>query len=312
MAKIRQETQALVGDVEQLAQEVGHTAKRTVIRVVRNVMDHNVMRNGASLAYYLLFALFPMLIFISNVLGMLDLNVATITTAMSRILPGDIVNLIGTYLEYVAENSSSTLMWFSLVFSIIFPMRAVSGLMDDVRTAYQLGKPKGRISYTIRQLIYTVLLIVVIGLTLLFSTVGQRVLNFLLDLIPDTGEIPVSRWMLTGWQYFRFLLVGVLMFAALGVLYALPQDHRQPVRDILPGVGVALVAWLLVSIIFSFYVENFASYSVIYGTLGAVIVLLMWLYITAVILILGAEFNAALRTVRAENKERETQQNSET
>ena len=72
------------------------------------------------------------------------------------------------------------------------------------------------------------------------------------------------------------------------------QDRKHRVRTVLPGVVLAMVVWLVVSIGFSVYVENFANYSVIYGTLGAVIVLLVWLYLTSFVLILGAEFNAAL------------------
>ncbi len=69
----------------------------------------------------------------------------------------------------------------------------------------------------------------------------------------------------------------------------------------MPGIAAALTSWMIVSIGFSFYVENFANYSIIYGTLGAVIVLLIWLYMTAAILILGAELNVALLKVHSEN-----------
>ena len=91
------------------------------------------------------------------------------------------------------------------------------------------------------------------------------------------------------------------MFIALGSLYSMAQDNRKKVSEILPGTVIALFAWLIVSMFFSFYVENFANYSVIYGTLGAVIVLLIWLYVTSVILILGAEINATIDTVKSKN-----------
>lgn len=275
----------------------GSTLMQTARLVIMNFFSHDVGRSGAALAYHLLFALFPLLIFISNLLGQLDLNVASITEALMPILPRDIVDLLGTYLEYVSQTSSQVLLWFSLVFTIYFPMRAAKGLMDDVRLAYQLPKPKHPIAYAIRQLVYTLVLLVVITLTLLLSTMGERVLSYLFPVV-DTLAIPDS--LIKAWHYLRFLLVGIIMFAALAALYAMSQDQRQPLSGILPGAAAALIAWLAVSIGFSFYVENFANYSVIYGTLGAVIVLLIWLYMTAVILILGAELNAALQTIRSE------------
>lgn len=258
-----------------------------------NFFKHDVGKNAAALAYYLLFALFPLLIFISNVLGLLKLDITSIIQVLQRILPSDIVRLVETYLEHISHTSSQTLLWFALIFSIWFPMRAAKGLMDDVRLAYHLEKPENPITYTIRQLAYTIVLLLVIGLTLLFSTLGKQVLGYINYLIPESA-MHISVYFIEIWQYLRFIPVALLMYAALGTLYAASLDKRQSIKDILPGIAVAMTSWMIVSIGFSFYVENFANYSVIYGTLGAVIVLLMWLYMTAVILILGAELNAAI------------------
>lgn len=261
--------------------------------LVTNFFEHDVGKNAAALAYYLLFALFPLLIFISNVLGLLKLDISAIIQVLQRILPSDIVGLVETYLEHVSHTSSQVLLGFALVFSIWFPMRAAKGLMDDVRLAYHLDKPTDVVRYTVRQLAYTIVLLLVIGLTLLFSTLGKQVLGYINYLIPEQ-TMRISVYFIDIWQYLRFVPVGLLMYAALGTLYAASLDKRQPVKNFLPGMIAALSTWMIVSVGFSFYVENIANFSVIYGTLGAVIVLLMWLYMTAVILILGAELNAAI------------------
>lgn len=265
----------------------------------KNILAHDVGKNAAALAYYLLFALFPLLIFLSNLLGLLNLNVTAITQTLQQVLPRDVVGIIENYLDHVSHTSSRLLLWFALVFSVWFPMRAARGLMNDVRLAYRLDKPARPFGYMLRQLIYTVVLLLVIGLTLILSTFGKRVLGAVNELLPDhVKQIPL--WLLGLWQYLRFVPVGILMFAAIGTLYEAALDQWQPLRSILPGILAALISWLIVSVGFSFYVEHFANYSVIYGTLGAVIVLLMWLYMTAIILIVGAELNAALQAVRAQ------------
>ena len=293
-----------------MLKEMKRNKKRSVVipalrLVIQNFFEHNVGKNAAALAYYLLFALFPMLIFLSNLLGLLDLNISEIIQILQRFLPKDVVGIVESYLDHVSHTSSPSMLWFALVFTVWFPMRAAKGLMDDVRLAYHLGKPAHPVSYTIRQLVYTVVLLIVVGLTLLFSTLGKQVLGYLNHLIPEK-TLRISDYLLTIWQYLRFIPVGALMFVALGTLYAASLDKRQPWEEMLPGITAALLSWIVVSIGFSVYVENFANYSVIYGTLGAVIVLLMWLYMTAVILILGAELNAALRTVRQGNREERT------
>lgn len=286
---------------EQTTQSTGkpkHVFRKVLRLLVRNFFDHNVASNAAALAYFLLFAMFPLLIFVSNLLGLLDLDVASITRNLQQVFPRGVVEIVGDYLEYVSRISSPTLLWFSLIFTVYFPTRAAGGLMDDVRLAYQLEKPRNPVTYLFRKLVYTLVLLVAIVLTLLLSIVGRRVLEAVMAYFPALDELAMLDMLVMMWQYFRFFIVAALMFVALGLLYAFAQDRRETVRTIMPGVAAALAAWMAVSIGFSFYVENFSNYSVIYGTLGTVVILLSWLYITSMILILGAELNAALWTVR--------------
>lgn len=98
---------------------------------------------SAALAFYLLFMIFPFLIFISALLGLLDLNITGMMTVLSDFLPEEVVDLLRMYFTYVTDNPSPQLMVFGLVFSIYFPMRATNSLMAAVRTAYHLGPPKG-------------------------------------------------------------------------------------------------------------------------------------------------------------------------
>ena len=281
--------------------------KRTIMKKVFrrfgiHFFTNHVGKNAAALAYYMLFALFPLLIFISNLLGLMDLNVAHIIEALQRLMPKDIVGLIEAYLDHVSQNSNHLMLWFSLIFSVWFPMRAVQGLMDDVRRAYSVNVPKRPVAYTFRQLLYTVIFLLALILTLVLSTMGTEVIEFINRFLPE-GTHLLSGYLLQAWQYLRFLPISLLMFLAIGTLYAGSLDQRTPVKSVLPGIFIALISWLLISMAFSFYVENFAQYSLIYGTLGAVIVLLIWLYMTALVLILGAEFNAALMVARREVEE---------
>lgn len=285
-----------------MAEVTQNVPKKSVLRqtlrlLFTNLFEHNVGKSAAALAYYLLFALFPLLIFASNLLGLLDLNINAVTASLSHFMPKDVVALVENYLDYVSHTSSKTLLWFALVFSIWFPMRAVKGLMLDVRKAYHLGTPKKLIRYEIRQLIYTVVFLIVIAVTLFLSTMGENILSLIFEYFPKNAP-KISGYLLNIWQYVRFIPAGILMFVALGTLYAMSMDEKQKFRTFLPGITLALFGWMIVSIGFSFYVENFASYSIIYGTLGTVIILMVWLYMTSLILIIGAELNAALKTIR--------------
>ena len=160
--------------------------------------------------------------------------------------------------------------------------------MRGVRRAYGLEGGVGLFVYYLRLLLCTVSMLLVLAVALVLTTVGQRLLTYL------TAHLSFSPYLIELWHYLRFVVLAVFLFAALGLLYALAQDRPQAAEGIVPGVLISLAAWMLLSLGFSFYVENFASYSVLYGTLGAVIVLLIWLYFSSITLLLGAELNAML------------------
>ena len=272
-------------------------AKQLLKQFVIRYYDHDVARDSAALTYYLLFAVFPLLIFASVLLGALALDVEGITNMLSRIAPPAVVNIVESYLIYVSGNVSRNLMWFSLVFSIWFPMRATSCLMHSLRKAFGYRSPENMWRSTLRTLLFTVLLIVTIALTMLLVMMGGRALHFISTLVTiPAGFIQV-------WSYMRFVLMAVVMAAMLTMLYMLALGERLPLRRIAPGVLGSLVAWMLVSLAFSYYVEHFAHYAELYGSIATIVVVLLWLYWSGSVLIMGAELNAALIDVRAMRRE---------
>ena len=256
--------------------------------MIRRYYVHDVARDSAALTYYLLFAIFPLLIFVSTLLGVLELDIASITAVLAPILPSDVVDIIRTYLEYVAANQSRQLLWFSLVFSIWFPMRSTGCLMHSLRKAFGRSAPENILLGQLRTLLFTIWMIFVIGLTLALVVVGRRALYFL------SGFLPLSETFISVWGYLRFIILGLVMAISLGILYQLALGQRRPLREVLPGVGSSLAAWLVLSMAFSYYVENMARYAQLYGSIATIVVVLLWLYMSGQVLILGAELSASL------------------
>lgn len=261
---------------------------KLALRLIRQCNMHDAAQQGAALAYYLLFSLFPILILVSNLIGQLKLDLAPVMDTLAPILPEGIVALTDAYLGYVSEHAGVSMLCFSAVFSIWFPMRATGCLMRAVRRAYDLGLPKSRFRAAFKVLFFTVLLLVSLLLTLLLMTAGSRFVRALGQVFHLPG------WLAGLWGILRFAVLGAVSFAALSVLYATAQDQRRPLRMILPGSAAATLAWMVLSFGYSFYVENISNYSAVYGALGAVMVLLIWLYLTALTLIAGAELNHIL------------------
>lgn len=269
---------------------------RGIYLMVRRYLSHGVGIQSAALAFYLLFTMFPLLIFFSALLGLLRLDQVSVLAGLSRFLPVEVVDFIGMYLEYVGRSSSVRLLLFGLFFSLYFPMRAANTLMRAVRTAYHLGPPTAPVRHVLKTLLYTVFLIVTIVLVLILLTVGEWMLTYAVERFGLPEELAEL------WQRLRFPTMVVLMYFALYLLYFMSQDSRQPLRNIGPGVLFAMVGWIVVSLCYSYYVENIASYSLFYGSVGTAIVLLMWLYLTATVLIMGGELNGTLISLRRERR----------
>ncbi len=273
---------------------------RGIYLMVQRYMRHNVGIQSAALAFYLLFMIFPFLIFISALLGLLQLDVAAILSMLNELLPREVVEFIGMYLTYVGENPNVRLLLFGLFFSVYFPMRATNSLMRAVRTAYHLGPPRRAFLHLIKTLFYTVMLILTIALTLTTMTVGERLLTY------AVANFHLPAFVAELWVRLRFPVAGVTGYFALFFLYALAQDGRQPWRNLWPGTLFSLAAWMALSWLYSLYVEKFANYSLLYGSIGTVIVMLIWLYMSAVTLILGAELNGTLMALRKDEAEKRT------
>ena len=263
-------------------------AGQVAVQLVRRYYLHDVGRDSAALTYYLLFALFPLMVFVSTLLGILKLDVDNISQFLSQLVPADVVSVLEAYLIYVSANASRQLLWFSLVFSIWFPMRSTGCLMHSLRKAFHRSSPENILLGQLRNLLFTIWMIVVIGLTLLLVVMGRRALHFLSHLLP------LSETFISVWGYLRFVILALIMAISLGVLYQLALGQRRPLREVLPGVGSSLAAWMLLSMAFSYYVENVAQYARLYGSIATIVVVLLWLYMSGQVLILGAELSAAL------------------
>ena len=264
--------------------------------IVRRYFDHDVPRDSAALTYYLLFAIFPLLIFVSTLLGALQLDVASMSQTLSQFIPADVVGLVTGYLDFVNRHSSSELMLFSLVFSIWFPMRAVGCLLHSMRKAVGRDRPSSMLRQMVYNLLFTLFLIVAIALSLVLIVVGRRALMLL-------GRfLTLSPLFIETWNALRFLVLALIMAVVLMLEHILAWGERRPLRDALPGIVASLALWMGLSFAFSYYVENRARYAVLYGSIATTIVALLWMYMSATVFLLGAELNGALLAYRKEKE----------
>lgn len=270
--------------------------QKVILLTIQGYFDNKVGRNAAAMTYYLLFAMFPFFIFVTSLLGLLHLPTLTLDGQITRFLPEDVVAFLNLAIEHITKSSNNALLTFGLVFSVWFPLRAVSNLMEAINDIY--GEEKSG-SHSIRTAILTALTIVLIPAMLLLLLLGERVLGFV-------GEyIPISAEFITGWSRMRFVPMAAALLFVLSAVYFFSPSKIQKVRYILPGAILSMGVWMLFSLIFSYYVDHMGRYSIIYGSIGVIIALLVWMDWSMIAMLMGAVFNVALKTTYDKPKEME-------
>lgn len=270
--------------------------QKVILLTIQGYFDNKVGRNAAAMTYYLLFAMFPFFIFVTSLLGLLHLPTLTLDGQITRFLPEDVVAFLNLAIEHITKSSNNALLTFGLVFSVWFPLRAVSNLMEAINDIY--GEEKSG-SHSIRTAILTALTIVLIPATLLVLLLGERVLGFV-------GEyIPISAEFITGWSRMRFVPMAAALLFVLSAVYFFSPSKIQKARYILPGAILSMGVWMLFSLIFSYYVDHMGRYSIIYGSIGVIIALLVWMDWSMIAMLMGAVFNVALKETYDKPKEME-------
>ena len=268
-----------------------------IVSLIRRYHSHGVARSCAALTYYLVFAAFPLLVLLGTLPGALGLESESLLQAVGRVVPQPVTALVGRYWQDVERNGGRRLLWSGAVFSVWLPMRATDCLLYALRRAFGVLRQPGW-REKVRTLLFTLGLMATLLLALVCITVGRRALHYV------TLRLGLPDWVAGTWNILRFAVLGLALAAALSILYMLALGTRHPLRRMAPGVLASLGAWMALSAGFSYYVEHIAGYTLLYGSVAAVVVALLWLYMSAMALIMGAELNAVLRRFRRGTGER--------
>jgi membrane protein len=257
-------------------------------RVKAEVKDDNVGLLAAGVAFYAMLAIFPAIIAVVTVYGMVadPDQVKTQVGELAKSLPAGADELLTNQLTNVV-NAGQQALSIGLALSLLALLWSVSsgvqGLIKSLNVIYDEKETRGFVKLRGLSLLLTLGAIVVAVVALALITVFPGVIDGLG--LGRAGQVAAS--------VARWVVLAVLVLLALGVVYRLGPDRANPRwRWVSPGAVVALVLWLLGSVGFSYYVDNFGKYNQTYGALAAVIILLLWLFLSAFAVLLGAEFNA--------------------
>ncbi len=255
-----------------------------------NFQKHDMMTYSAALSYAILFALFPFMIFLIALLTVLDLQgfFDWMLEQAQQAFPADAYQRFADTIDQLRSQQRGGLLSFGVIAAIWAASGGVRSLINALNVVYEVDQPRPVVKRYVTSVVYTIGLAIMLIAAAALMLVGPDSFEWLADQI-GMGSVAV-----TVWTILRFPVLIAIMMIACALIYYFGPHVDQPFRLISPGAVVAVIIWLLASLGFSIYVSNFGSYDATYGSLGGVIVLMLFFYISCAVLLLGAEINAAL------------------
>ena len=268
--------------------------KQVLQLTIKGFLNKEVGRRSAGLTYYLVFAIFPFIISIISILGILKLPMISLEGDVAAFLPADVITLLNITLVHMTAYSNGAILTFGLAFALWFPFRAVKNMTTEVADIYGEEKQKVK-GHLARVFFLHILILVFIPVVFILLIIGEGVLDFIFQYLP---VLPLTEEIILLWDKLRFLPMALGLILLTSAVYALSPAKRPGWRYVLPGALLSTAAWMCYSLFFAHYVNNMGNYSVIYGSIGAIIVFLIWLNWSLTALLTGAVFNQALREAK--------------
>ncbi|MEK4487153.1 YihY/virulence factor BrkB family protein [Psychrobacillus sp. FSL H8-0484] len=243
---------------------------------------------GAQLAYFFLLSLFPLLIFIVTLLPYLNLDEAQVFRLIENYVPIDVFILIEKTISDVLVNRNGGLLSLGIIGTIWSASTGMNAIVKSLNRSYNLVE--SRPSFIVRgmSVIFTLLLIMLLIIALVLPVFGQQIGSILFS------YFGFEKSFVEFWNNLRWTFSPLIMFIVLVALYWIVPNKKLFLRSVIPGAAFAAIGWIVVSLLFSYYVSNFKSYSATYGSIGGIIVLMLWLYFSGIILLVGGQINAVM------------------
>ena len=271
------------------------------LRFIADGMDvyfsKRVGRSAAQLAYFLILTFFPILICVSAFLDRLDLNLDSLLDQTAPFLPAGVTAIFRDYITYIDTNQSAALFISGGFLTILFASAAMRGLMNTMGELYGRATLRG-LWQLVASVLFSILLLITIYLSLAVMVTGNWFFRPLGQALGLDGL--AERFAIWQWGKYALLLSMVFLFILLLYRFAAPLGKPRP--PVVPGALGAAAALASASAIFSFLMGNSTRYSLVYGSLASVIIMLVWLYLCGNILIMGNVVNYVLFTHRRERE----------
>lgn len=269
--------------------QVGQTVSA---RVGRN----DVSGNAAQLAYYMLFSIFPMLLIAATLLAYLHIDKDSVFNMIKEFAPDQIMDFLEENLNTLLTQKNGGLLSIGIIATLWSASNGMNAVMKSLNKAYGVTNKRNYVVQRLLSMFFTLAMLATVGATLLLLVFGQQIGMFLIN------HLNFSEDFLSFWNNLRWTVTLIVIFVVFTFLYWVAPNRRSTLISVLPGALFSTIGWTVASLGFAYYVNNFGNYSATYGSIGVIIILMLWFYLTGIILMIGGELNATL-AIRKKKKE---------
>jgi len=256
--------------------------------LVEHINDADVMGLSAQLAYFFLLSVFPFLLFLVTLLGFFPIDDRAFLEFISAYLPNEVVQMVDSNLTNIVNNRSGGILSVSILGTLWSASNGFNAITKSFNKAYRVEENRSFILNRIISLGLMIGLVFMIAIALVISVFGRVIGEELFSFLGLDDY-------LNAWNIIRWIATSITFFIALLLLYKLAPNEKVLFRHAIWGAVFATVFWQLTSLGFSYYVNTLGNYSTTYGSLGTVIVLMIWFYLFGIIITTGGVINAYIK-----------------
>ena len=260
-----------------------------LVSLIVKVNKDDVTLLAAQVAYYLVLSFFPFLFSLSAIIGLMNFDYDLIMNWINNVLPSNVVDFIRAIIIEINDSQNSGILIMSLATGLWISSRAADSIIIGINKAYGLTDKRNYIKRKFIACLSTLGLVLSIVLSLIVLVFGKTIETFLIS------KIPFPELFILIWSFLRYGIIIFILIFIFASIYKFVSSEKLKWKEVFPGAIISVTGWILASGIFSLYIENFNNYSKFYGSIAAIFILMVWLYLTALILLFGAEVNSVLK-----------------
>ncbi|UOQ50485.1 YihY/virulence factor BrkB family protein [Gracilibacillus caseinilyticus] len=257
-----------------------------VKQLIERITGDDVPGLAAQLSYFFLLSLFPFMIFLVTLIGYLPWQDIDVMNFIATYAPEEIMTMLNENISQIMNNRNGSLLSIGIIGTLWSASNGINALIRSFNRAYNIDEERSFIVTRMISIVLTIAMLLIIIVAFLLPIFGKMIGVYLFSFFG------LSEGFLSTWNTLRWVISSAIFFIVLMMLYRLAPSKRVYFKDIIPGTLFATVFWQLASLAFSYYVSSMGNYSATYGSLGGVISLMIWFYLSGIIIITGGEINA--------------------